>query len=480
MTRVLVVVFDALRPEFLIPEAMPNLHAFAAAGVRYLNARSTYPTETRVNQSAVVTGCRPATHGVVGNRFVAPELAGDRLINTGDDGQLARAFAAGPVLCAPSLGERLAAAGRRFASISAGTAGGGFLLNHAAEATGGFRLAMRAPGRAAPRGVFERIVDRIGRPPRHALPATRWIGWAVEAYLAFVEPELRPDVTLLWLCEPDESFHFHGIGSAESVQAIHHADALFGRILDAHGRAIEAGEMQVIAMSDHGQITLEGPPLALPDRLTEAGFAASGRRMQAKDCVTGVDSAGGIWVRDRDPDLTARIAGWLLRQPWCGPLFTREGVAGTLRTAELGIDHARGPDISLVLQSHGRSNAHGLPGVTAHDARYPVGGGCHGGLNRHELATVLTMGGSAFRRGAEVAVSAGTTDIAPTVLALLGIATEGMDGRPLAEALRDGPDPEAVGWRRRELVSGDGNGPRTRLSLSEVGGARYLDEATRD
>src|SRR5690606_33308080 len=171
------IVFDALRPEFLIPEAMPNLHAFASAGVRYLNARSTFPTETRVNQSAVVTGCRPVTHGVVGNRFVAPELAGDRLINTGDDRPPARAFPAGPVLRAPSIGQRLAAAGRSFASISAGTAGGGFLINHAAEATGGFRLAMRAPERAAPAGVFKRVVERIGTPPPHALPATRWIGW---------------------------------------------------------------------------------------------------------------------------------------------------------------------------------------------------------------------------------------------------------------------------------------------------------------
>ncbi len=475
MTRVLVVVFDALRPEFLIPEAMPNLCAFARAGVRYTSARSTFPTETRVNQSAVVTGCRPVAHGVVGNRFVAPELAGDRLINTGNDRQLARAFAAGPVLLAPSLGERLAAAGRTYASISAGTPGGGFLINHAAEQTGGFRLAMRAPERAAPAGVFARIVERIGRPPEHALPATRWIGWAVDAYLGFVEPEIAPDVMLLWLCEPDESFHALGIGSAGSVQAIHHADALFGRILETHRAAIEAGEMQIIAMSDHGQITLEGAPLALPDRLTEAGFPASAERMGAGDCVIGVDSAGGIWVRDRDADLAARIAEWLLRQPWCGPLFTREGLAGTLRTAEVGIDHARGPDISLVLRSHAGPNAEGMPGMTAHDASYPVGGGCHGGLNRHELATVLALGGRAFRAGAEIAVPAGTTDITPTVLALLGLPGDGMDGRALAEAFRDGPDPAGVEWQTRELVSA--GTPRTRLSFSEVGRTRYLNDA---
>lgn len=478
MTRALVVVFDALRPEFVTPALMPNLHRFAAGGVRYLNARSTFPTETRVNQSAVVTGCRPVSHGVVGNRFVAPELAGDRLINTGDDRQLAAAFAAGPVLCAPSLGERLAAAGRRFASLSAGTAGGGFLLNHAAEATGGFRLAMRAPGRAAPAGVFERITARIGEPPRHGLPATDWIGWAVEACLSFVEPEIAPDLMLLWLCEPDESFHALGIGSAGALEAIRHADALFGRILGHHAEAIAAGGMHVIAMSDHGQITLEGVPLDLPSRLTAAGFPASSRSMRVSDCVIGVDSSGGIWLRDRDPGLAGRLTAWLLEQDWCGPVFTRSGVLGTLRTAELGIDHARGPDISLTLRSRNVPSAHGVPGLTVHDARYPVGGGCHGGLNRHELSTVLALGGRAFRAGAEVAAPAGTADIAPTLLRLLGVPADGMDGRALAEAFRDGPEPDAVIGREVTLTASNRAGPRTSLSITEVEGRRYLNEAT--
>ena len=53
--RFLIVVLDALRPEFVTPELMPNLHAFAQAGVRFANSRSTFPTETRVNQSAVTT-----------------------------------------------------------------------------------------------------------------------------------------------------------------------------------------------------------------------------------------------------------------------------------------------------------------------------------------------------------------------------------------------------------------------------------------
>ena len=64
---------------------MPNLHGFAARGVRFANSRSTFPTETRVNQSAVITGCYPRRHGVVANRFPLPEAAPGVVLDTGKD-----------------------------------------------------------------------------------------------------------------------------------------------------------------------------------------------------------------------------------------------------------------------------------------------------------------------------------------------------------------------------------------------------------
>ncbi|MHA1166149.1 MAG: alkaline phosphatase family protein [Alphaproteobacteria bacterium] len=108
-TRVLIVVFDALRPEFVTREQTPNLYSFAKGGVRYTNSRSTFPTETRVNQSAVTTGCYPSKHGIVANKFVLDELGADRVLNTGDDLQLEPAFEhlSGRLLDVPTLGERL-------------------------------------------------------------------------------------------------------------------------------------------------------------------------------------------------------------------------------------------------------------------------------------------------------------------------------------------------------------------------------------
>ena len=124
-TRALIVVFDALRPEFVTRERMPNLSRFASKGVEYLNSHSTFPTETRVNQSAVTTGCMPHRHGIVGNKFIADDLQPGLLVNSGDDAMLEAAFAAGPVMSMPALGQRLTRAGRSYAALSAGTPGGG-------------------------------------------------------------------------------------------------------------------------------------------------------------------------------------------------------------------------------------------------------------------------------------------------------------------------------------------------------------------
>lgn len=479
-TRVLVVVFDALRPEFVTPELMPNLTAFAAAGVRYTDSHAIFPTETRVNQTALVTGCQPARNGIVANAFWARDVFPDRVLHSGKDEALEAAFAAtgGGLIQAASLGQRLTAAGLTYASLSAGTPGGGRLINHSAGTDGSFRLAMRRPEVSFPAGVADRICDTIGPMPQYERPATAWISWAVDAYLGWIEANLAPDAMLLWLCEPDETFHYHGIGSDASLETIHHTDREFGRILTHHASALAAGRMQIIAQSDHGQITLDGEPVDIPARLREAGFRADKQPGPDTDCVVVIHNGGGIWVRDDDPAVTAPLVEYLLAQDWCGPLFTRHGELGTLRLADVALDHARAPTIAVSLSADDGANAFARAGLTRHDAPYPVGGGCHGGLSRYELNNVLTMAGTAFKSGAVIDVPAGNIDISPTIAALLGldIASE-CDGRILDEALRGGVEPAAVDWRETTLVAENTNGPKTHLSISQVGATRYLNRA---
>lgn len=477
--RVLIVVFDALRPDFVTPKLMPNLTAFMANGACFTRSRSSFPTETRVNQTTVLTGCVPARHGVVANKFVADDLSPGLLLNTGDDAALAGAAAAGPVVQVPMLGQRLAAAGRVYASLSAGTPGGGRLIGLHAARDRQVRFAMRAPDRCEPANLADDLFAAIGPLPCYSLPATGWIDWAVAAYLDHIEPATRPDVMVLWLCEPDESFHYLGIGSEGSLGAIRNVDAAFGRILQRLSPEIDRGSMHLIAMSDHGQVTIMGKPLDLRSRLAEIGLRASGHGIKGADCVVAADTAGGIWVRDRDAGVTGRIVEWLQHQPWCGPLFTASALPGTLVMGEVLIDHARAPDIALVLRAGDGPNRHGRAGISDHDAPYPAGGGCHGGLSGYETNNVLAMVGAHIPPGTVSAAPVGNIDITPTVLDLLGLPAADVDGRSLLELLRPGEAPDAPVFEQRTLSSepAAGAGFRTCLTVTEVEGRRYLDQA---
>jgi hypothetical protein len=412
----------------------------------------------------------------VANRFVVTNGSDRQVLDTGNDVQFEESLKrmTTPLFGVPTLGERLADADKSYATLSAGTSGGGRLINIAAEKTGAFRLAMRRPEAAVPAGIMTDITKRLGPLPDYALPAVDWISYAVNCYLDFIEPELAPDVMLLWLCEPDETFHQRGIGSPDSLTTIRHVDAEFGRILGHHERQIADGVVQVVALSDHGQISVEGEPMDLAGILEEAGFGAAASGLDAV-----VANAGGLWLREPTPEAIGEIAAWLQCQEWCGPLFTRDGLAGTLRHAQIGLEHNRAPDIALALQYGHGENEWGREGISRHASRYPPGCGCHGGLSIHEMHNFIAMGGGVFGAGREIGTPAGNVDILPTILHLLGLEhPQRIDGRILHEALAGWDGDEGPTVEERVVRSTNRSGAVTKLSVSHVGDTSYINFAT--
>ena len=474
--RVLILAFDALRPDMVTPALMPNLCAFAASGYRFPHGRSTFPTETRVNQSAMVTGCYPQRHGIVGNKFLDPVAAPGKLFNTGDETQLAEGDRrlGGRLVDVPVMSEILAGAGRTMAVLSAGTPGGCRMLSHKAEALGFFRLALHRPDASVPADAIAELMRRIGPVPPHEIPSLSWLSYATDAYLQYIEPELEPDVTVLWYCEPDNSYHYKGIGTDPNLAALRHLDAELGRLLEWRATDGPGNALQVITLSDHGQITVAAESIGLADRMRAAGFSVGETTGDGADAALALSSAGGIYVRDSDPALIRRLVDWLQAQPWCGPVSTRDG-AGALRHDQLLIDHRRAPDIGLVLASDDRANPAGHVGHTLQNAPYPVGGGLHGGLHPVELQTWLAAAGDAFRGGGESPLPAGLVDVLPTVLTLLGLPVPAhVQGRVLREALAG--EGCAVADAVRGTVTADGAaGYRAHLAWSRVGTTPYLE-----
>lgn len=433
MTRCIMVALDGLRPDMVTSANTPHLAALAARGTRFANARSVFPSETRVATPSLITGCRPGAHGMVANTVFDASVAPDRLLRTKLVADvLAMAQGGESPLQRPSLAEHLAPQGKSFALVSAGTQGAARLLNPAAERLASFRWNVEDT-----EGVHvEEVRDRLGATPPHAVPNTARVEFAGRVLLEHVLPSRRPDVALLWLSEPDVAFHWAGLGAAETLAALRAADAVLGRVIAWRDSQPDAKDIAIVVLSDHGHVTGKGK-LCLRTELVKAGFRAGTGMGPDVDVVVAPAAAPGMWLRDRA--LAGQIAAFLAGQSWAGPLLAREpsilpdGKAFALAT--LGSAHLRSADLVATFAGEEGEDRWGLPGTAPFDAPdVPDGGGMHGGLHRAELATVLVMQGGPFRAGALAAEPADLTDIVPTVLHAMGLSGEGMEGRALRAA----------------------------------------------
>jgi arylsulfatase A-like enzyme len=467
MTAVLLVVFDGLRPDMIVPEVTPNLVRFARIGTTMTHARSVFPSETRVCSASVTTGCHPQRHGLVANRLAHPHRFGVS-VDAGDAAALAalQAELGEPLLQAPTLGQRLATSGREFAVLSSGSTGQCYVLNPDADSLGQLTLSAHGPAASSSRG--RGLLETLPQAPKPPAERAAWTADVLRTRLL----SAPSDVTVLWLCEPDTTSHYGGLNSPAQQTALRIADAAFGRILDDWEAGPQRERLQIMVASDHGHAAITG----------HVDVAAAFAEVPEFDgCLLLPGSSAGVVVRDGDPARVARLAAWIVRQDWCGSVFAASGVdlpPGVLPRAASLIEHPRAAHLLFTLRTNDAMSKAGLPGTTLHDGALAVGGGTHGGLSRAEMRTVLMLAGSRIRAGAISELPAGLPDIAPTILALLGLpGAEDMDGRVLHETFEDGVAPDAAPLP--ETWEAAGPGYAQVLARVRLGRHVWLDAAQR-
>ncbi|PTM40631.1 alkaline phosphatase family protein [Bosea sp. 124] len=442
--RVVVAVFDGLRPDLVTPELTPNLVRLAARGIWFRQARSVFPSVTRVATSSIATGAPPGVHGIVNNAFHHRQAIPERIFDTGSAEMIRRAEAHhdGRLIAVDTLGDVLARQGRRLAVVHTGSPGSAHFISPRARANGHWTFSIHgAEATQTPEAVAEAL-DRLGPLPERELPRLNDLRYGGRLMTEHVLPALAPDVALIWFSEPDTTFHYKGLGSAEAKAALQEADRAFGTILDWVEAQPDAERIAVIAASDHGQIST-GTIEPLFEAAQGAGFSLSSAKDIGDAALTATGGISGeIRLREGGDRATlARLAAWLMEQPSIGHLFSParnevEGqVDGTLSLGLVGAGHERQPDLMFILGSTLTADPYGLPGLGAMTpGDVPLGGGMHGGLNPHELNTVLILAHG--EDGGAAAISqepAGIIDITPTVLGLLGLTPAStMVGRDLA------------------------------------------------
>lgn len=465
----LVIVIDGLRPDYITKDLMPNLLALGDAGVIADAHHAVFPTVTRVNSASIATGTYPRAHGLLNNTIYLP-AASANAIDTGDAEALLAAEAAtrGHLLTAPSIGEVFARAGKKIFVTGSGTTGSAFLLNHKATADS---PVLSSRNFVRPESLRARAEAALGPPPPLAYPNRAANRWAIDAYLEVALKEFQPDVTLMWLTDPDGTAHRHGVGAPQTIEALRHIDEELGRLLSTLSRRGLRDRVNIFITADHGFST-HGGPFNLNALLTARGLAA------------GVKIIGGtqIYVTEGGDEKILRIVRLLQETEWVGAIFTRAKTAGsddgfaplTLSFDSIHYQHARTPDILVDANWSHAPNAHGYPGTTTSGG---VAG--HGTSSPFDIRLRLTAAGPDIKRATRSSVPTGNIDLAVTLCHLHGIPpAPSMLGRALTELLLDGPSPDSIRVERTVHRAG-AQLPKGRYELelhrSRVGRTDYLD-----
>lgn len=461
-SRVLVMIWDGMRPDLVSRELTPNLAALRARGCVFEANHAVVPTVTRINAATMATGAPPSVHGLPGNVFFAPAVDAVTPLSIGEGDNVAQLRAAYGVFAAPTIADVIRANGGRTAIVSSGTRGSAQMLHPRRTEVGDLILHPTL----STNDELRPLVERLGPMPEADVPDTARNRWLARAAAEIVLPEQRPDLLIFWHDDPDKSQHKHGFGHPLSLQAIGDADTHLGLLLDGLESAGLREETLIVVASDHGYVSING-------RL-DVGPALAALAGDSRVVVARNGCAVLLYLERSDARHLARLAAEVRALPGVDVLFSgvrgATVVDGTLPLALLQLDGPLAPDLLVTLAWGDGANDHGYRGVS-----YELGSNraSHGGASAWEIRNTLILQGPGIDGGTRSSLPSGNGDLAPTVLSALGLPVpDSMTGRVLREAMI-GSGAEA-GARVWEESSDAGT-----LRWSEVGGTRYLSAVSR-
>jgi hypothetical protein len=416
MRRVIMVVLDGLRRDFVTETTMPRLTALASEAAYFPQFRSAFPSATRGVSATFATGCFPARHTLQGNAVVLMENG--RLVphDVGRADFLRhKKSVTGQSLAVPTLAERLAPFGGAilFNNVSPGAA-----RAHDPDGFGSVyhRVFSVGPGQTAVADPLKVTLNVAGD---RAMTGR---------FIAEIVHRRRPALGVLWCGEPDHIQHNVPLGSPEHVAVLREADRHAGMVIDAVARERDKGDdVLLIVASDHGHETVSG----VID--VEADLVAAGLK-QGPDSTDVVAMANGtatlIYLHPNAAPRRAALETHLRAAQWAGAVFAADALSTVGQAPHQGLAFA------VSMRADDGTNAFGVPGRSLvakprWDKPDRLGCGQHGGLGMFEQSPVLMIEGPGFTPGRREAYEARVVDLAPSILRHLGVPAAGMDGRAL-------------------------------------------------
>ena len=359
--------FDGTRPDEIRSEKLPTFARLLREGAAAERMDPVFPTNTFPNHASLVTGVAPERHGIVNNQFLDPE----RGFYDYDKGKDPTWFEA------PPLWSILAAHGVPSASFHWVGSEGSWR-----DGTGPFEW-KRFDARTPVDAKVEQILAWLDRPPGPT----------------------RPRFVTAWFRGADHEGHRHGPGSEEAARDLAAQDASLGRLVAGLETRGLLASTTLLVVSDHGMARVERA-VDLAGELREAG-------LRSRRTIAGGGFAIVYLEKAAQAERAIRVARALGLEAFERRTAPRELRLGNDRFGDVVVIAPVGTAFLRESLSHRIAARLHLPGASL--------GGAHGYRPEEESMGAIFV---AFGRGAPAAAGLGrvrTLDVAPTVLALLGV-----------------------------------------------------------
>lgn len=400
---------DALRPDFCQDERWPapTLQQFASQGIFARQVRSVFPALTYPAHTTIVTGARPATHGVCHNRPFEPLTGTGRWLWDASN------------IRVPTLWDAVRAHGGTTAAISWPVTVGAAIDWNIPDIWSPRNEHTVALVREAttPRGLFEELERDACGPLRDENFAVNRLTREdrVGAIAAFLFERYRPTLLMMHLISTDHIQHETGRDNPKTRRAVGAADRAIAQVLEAVERVGEGERTTFVVVGDHGSADVH-TKLAPNVWLRDAGI------LSLSDWRAMFFASGGsAFLRARDGEArNARDARAVV-----------DGLPGAVRALfrvverdELDAEGADPESAFALVASPGIAFSESQTG----DALRPAIGAAHGyHPDEPEMHTGFVASGAGVRTGA-VAPRMRLESVAPVIAHLLGLSFDAPDG----------------------------------------------------
>ena len=437
--HVIMISIDGLVPEYYVEPArlglrVPNLLKMKLGGAYAEGVEGIFPTVTYPAHTTLITGVRPAIHGIIQNRiFEAPT-----------DPQTREWYWFAEALKTESLWSMAKKAGLVTANVGWPVTVGAdidYSVPEIADPAGTTQSGKRTAQYSTP-GLLAKALEN-GSGGDNSTDGRRT---AISEYIINTH---KPNLMLIHLLALDDAHHKNGPRSAAAIECTERMDAYIGRIIEATRKAGIFDQTTFFLVSDHGFADVnrkfEPGVVLVKNKLITLG--PDGKPTDWKAAAWPAGGSCAIVLRDpNDRETAAKVIEIF------GKIAAAKGpINSMLNQADIKKLEAIPSALVMLDAAPGVSFDEHLTGPSEHEAKDYRG--THGQLpSRVEMRSSLIVYGATARVGSKMAL-ARMIDIGPTAAAVLGLRFANAEGTPIGELLKPGIIPPAPKREKKKTTN---------------------------